>query len=167
MYIYRGGEVCSSCNGAKKVVCSRCSGAGGFRHVPTLRVRWFPRVSTWFYQNSFLSEKAISKGQLVCVWLTKQETWSKQAAIEPCLQTIVEETPEIPLKTCIARDYYEKHLVPTHDIDNRMRRMECSIERIAFQEVNYTLGENYVNKQDPSRGTSIVLCINLIDFFSV
>lgn len=146
------GQVCSTCKGSRRVTCSRCSGAGGFRHLPTLRVKWHPRISTWIYQNSFLSEKIISKGQRTCVWSMRQDLWSKESPIEYCLQTIVEETPEIPLKTYIARDYVEKHLAPTANLDNRMRRLECSIERMAFQEVNYTLGDDYINKQDSSRG---------------
>ncbi len=130
---------------------------GGFCHVPTLRVKWFPRVSTWFYQNSFLNVKKISKGERICIWSIRQESWSKEVPIEYPLQSIIEEVPDIPLKTNIAKDYYEKHHAPTINLDNRMRRLECSIERMNFHEINYTMGENYVNKQDPSRGRSILL----------
>jgi hypothetical protein len=70
------------------------------------------------------------------------------AVVEP----IIEETPDIDLKTSIIKHYTEKHLNPTRSKNILMRRMECSIKRMDFEEIQYTLGDDYVNKKDPTRG---------------
>ena len=148
-------ERCSSCNGSGRVTCSGCRGLGGFRHLPTLRVKWFPRVSTWIYQNSFLNEKRISKGTLTLIWSLTEERWAKQSSIEYFVQSIPEEVPDIPLKANIVRDYHEKHLAPTITLNNQMRRLEYSIQRMDFEEVQYRMEEEYVNKKDPTKGRDI------------
>ena len=132
--------------------------------MPTLRVQWFPRISTWFYQNSFLNEKKIAKGQLTLIWSAK-EVWSKQTPIEYLVQTINEAVPEIPLRANIIKDYHEKHLAPTLTLENQMRRLECSVEQLNFEEVQYQMGENYVNKREPTKGMTISSTRTFIPYF--
>ncbi|CAF3531671.1 unnamed protein product [Rotaria socialis] len=153
-----GTKLCSYCKGAGKVTCSRCKGLGGFRHTPTLTVKWHTQYSTWFYQNSFLHVKRIRKGQRTQVWSVKHEPWSKQSSIENVVQSIQEETPDIPLKENIIKDYYEKQLNPVKTKNNAMRRLECSIERMNFEEVRYKMGENYQNKKDPTLESTFRFC---------
>jgi hypothetical protein len=144
------------------VRCPKCNDLGGFCHLPTLRIKWFPRLSTWIYQNSFLHKKRISKGKRTCIWSSRQEVWSKESSIEYFIQTINEDIPDIPLKFNLIKDYNEKHLIPMRDLNNRMRRIQCSIERMDFEEIEYTMGDNYQNKQDPTKGIYTNIC--LIDF---
>ncbi|CAF1622811.1 unnamed protein product [Rotaria magnacalcarata] len=138
----------SSSLGAGQLICKRCKGLGGFRHTPKLTVKWSTRSSTFFYQNSFLHKKRIRKGQRTAFWSTRRVPWSKSSSIEDCVQSINEEVPDIPLQTYIVRDYTEKHLNPMRNKNNAMRRFECFIERMGFEEVHYTMGENYSNKRD-------------------
>ncbi|CAF3345750.1 unnamed protein product [Rotaria socialis] len=141
-------QVCYNCKGAGEVICKKCKGLGGFRHTPKLTVKWSTRSSTFFYQNSFLHKKRIRKGQRTAFWSTRRVPWSKSSSIEDCVQSINEEVPDIPLQTYIVRDYTEKHLNPMRNKNNAMRRFECFIERMGFEEVHYTMGENYSNKRD-------------------
>ena len=36
--------------------------------------------------------------------------------------------------------------------NNAMRRLQCSVERMDFQEIFYSMGENFVNKRDSNLG---------------
>ncbi|CAF1649204.1 unnamed protein product [Adineta ricciae] len=145
-------QYCSHCKGAGKILCPDCKGYGGFRHLPMLTVKWFSRSSTWFYQNSFLHHKRIRKGQRTIFWSAQQVSWSKQSSIEHFVQAIYEETPDIPLRENIIKDYNEKHLNPTRNKYNAMRRIDFIIERLGFDEVSYTMGQNYINKRNPTSG---------------
>jgi len=40
------------------------------------------------------------------------------------------------------KHYNEKHLNPTRTKNNQMRRLETSIERMNFEEIEYTMGDN-------------------------
>ncbi|UJR19522.1 hypothetical protein I4U23_022652 [Adineta vaga] len=148
----------STCRGAGKVACGDCNGLGGFRHVPTLTVKWFTRQSIWFYQNSFLHTKKIRKGQRILIWSVSRIPWSKAAAIEGCVQTIREDTRDIPLRENIIQDYHIKHLNPVQNKNNEMRRLDFSIERMNFEEVRYTMGEDFVNKREPTLDNTFRFC---------
>ena len=50
------------------------------------------------------------------------------------------------------KHYNEKHLNPTRSKNIVMRRFECSIERMDFEEIQYTMGDGYVNKKDSTKG---------------
>ena len=71
------------------------------------------------------------------------------------LASIQEDVPEIDLKMNITRHYNEKHLNPTRNEDNQMRRLNCTIQKLNFNEIEYKMSEQYVNKQEPGNGTSI------------
>jgi hypothetical protein len=58
----------------------------------------------------------------------------------------------IPLKTNLIKDYKEKHLNETMKLKNQMRRLICEIERLDFQEIEYTLEPKYLNKKNPTKG---------------
>ncbi|CAF0970707.1 unnamed protein product [Adineta ricciae] len=149
---------CNNCRGSGKMTCGSCNGLGGFRHVPTLTVKWFTRHTICFYQNSFLAERKIRKGQRTPIWLINRIEWSKVSSIEECMQNIPENTPDIPLRENIIRDYYEKQLNPTMNLDNVMRRLEFSIEQMNFQEVHYIMGEHFVNKRYPTMNHVFRFC---------
>ncbi|UJR34860.1 hypothetical protein I4U23_027639 [Adineta vaga] len=148
----------SLCKGGGQIICSDCKGYGGFRHLPTLTVKWFTRSSTWFYQNSFLHNKRIRKGQRTLFWSAKQESWSKGSSIENFVQTIYEETLDIPLRANIIKDYNETHHIPTKNKYNAMRRIDFVVERLGFEEICYTMGENYVNKRNPTSQNMFRFC---------
>jgi hypothetical protein len=61
------------------------------------------------------------------------------------------------LRENIIRDYNEKHLNPTRNKYNAMRRIDFIVERLSFEEICYTMGENYVNKQKPTSGINFLL----------
>lgn len=162
-FVYSGlSERCRDCRGRGTETCGSCSGLGGHSHTPTLTVKWFTKYSTCFYQNSFLHEKRIRKGQRQCIWSVQHIPWSKASSIENCINTIPEETPDIPLKQNIIRDYYEKQFNPIQNANNAMRRLDFSVEQMNFEEVRYTMGENHVNKRDRTLGMGFCLII----FFS-
>jgi hypothetical protein len=52
----------------------------------------------------------------------------------------------------LIKEYQEKHLKPTLGANNRMRRLVCTIERLDFEEVHYTLDKQYINKQNSALG---------------
>ncbi|CAF1032911.1 unnamed protein product [Adineta steineri] len=149
---------CTGCKGSGKMRCPKCRGNGGFRHVPTLTVKWFTCQTLWFYQNSFLHEKKIRKGERTCIWSVNHIPWSKSSSIEACIQTIHDDTPDIPLKANIIRDYYEKQFNPMQYKDNEMRRLDFSVERMNFEEVCYTMGESHVNKREPTLDNTFRFC---------
>ena len=124
--------------------------------MPTLTVQWFTKRTRLFYQNSVLHEKRIRKGQRTRIWSAERIPWSKALSIENCIQTMCEDTPDIPLKANIIRDYYEKQFNPMKDANNEMRRLDFSVERMNFEEVRYTMGDNFVNKRDPTLGMNFV-----------
>jgi hypothetical protein len=112
-------------------------------------------MSVWYYQNSFLPEKKIAHAKRTTFWSVTKVPWGKGSMIENLVDSIVENVPEIQLKANIIKDYKEKHLVPTKNSANKMRRLQCSIERMSFEEVEYTLEQTYVNKRYPERGLNI------------
>ncbi|CAF1284000.1 unnamed protein product, partial [Didymodactylos carnosus] len=137
--------------GQGKIRCSSCKAQGGFLHLPTLTVKWHTRKSTWYCQNSYLPEKRIRKGRRTVFWSTKIVPWSEGSIMANTVESIIENTPGIDLKMSVIKHYNEKHLNPTRSKNIVMRRMECSIERMDFEEIHYTMGENYLNKKDPTR----------------
>lgn len=68
------------------------------------------------------------------------------------MKSIPEEIPDIPLKENMIKDYYEKQLNPMKTAKNAMRRLKCSVERMDFQEICYSMGENFVNKRKSNLG---------------
>ena len=132
--------------------CSYCTGYGGFLHTPHLTVKWHTRKTNWYYQNSFLPEKKIRKAKLTLFWSDRHESWSKESSIADFVDTIDEQDTVIDLKTDVMRHYHDKHGNPLQSKNNAMRRLHCTIERMDFEEVAYTMGENYVNEKDRTRG---------------
>lgn len=145
----RSGEVCSECGGSGKVICSVCKGQGGFRNTPILKVRWHTRTSVWTFQNSFLPDKHIAKAKRIPFWTNSHTPWSKELVINYFAQPL-DQYPQLQAK--LIQEYIENHLNPTLNLDNRMRRLVCIIERLDFEEISYKLGERYINKQDSTKG---------------
>ncbi|CAF1305734.1 unnamed protein product [Adineta steineri] len=116
---------CSVCKGGGKVHCSTCKGYGGFYHSARLRAEWHTRITTWYYQNSFLPEKQIEKAQRVVFWRNTQQPWSKDASINEFVRSLQQDQAheKIQLKMNLIREYQEKHLQPTLGNNNRMRRL--------------------------------------------
>ncbi|UJR24128.1 hypothetical protein I4U23_027094 [Adineta vaga] len=151
---------CSTCKGGGKVHCSNCSGCGGFYHSVILKAEWHTRTSTWYCQNSFLPEKQISKAHRTLYWSNQQQPWSKNSSIDGFIQYLQqdERKENIQLKKSIVREYQEEHLKPTAGVKNRMSRLVCTIERLDFEEVHYTLDNEYTNKKHPELGTTFRFC---------
>jgi hypothetical protein len=145
---------CSVCKGGGKVHCSTCKGCGGFYHSASLRAEWHTRLATWYCQNSFLPEKKIAKAQRVLFWTNKQQPWSKDSSIHEFVRSLQQDEVQekIQLKANLINEYQNKHLNPTSGVNNRMRRLICTIERLDFDEVHYTIDNKYVNKQDSALG---------------
>jgi hypothetical protein len=120
-------------------------------------VEWHTRKSTWYCQNSYLPDKRIRKGTRRLFWSTGTVPWSKASLISNVAESIVETTPDIDLKMSVRNHYNDKHLRKIEKKDNAMRRLECIIERMDFEEIKYTMGENYVNKQDSNLGIDIYM----------
>ena len=59
---------------------------------------------------------------------------------------------EAQLQASMIQEYREKHLEPTFNVENKMRRLVCIIERLNLEEISYSLDEKYVNKKDSTRG---------------
>ncbi len=85
-------------------------------------------------------------------WSHKQVPWSKTSTIENFVQTLNEKTLDLDLKGSLIEHYKKKHLKPTFNKKNAMRRLECTIQCLNFEEIQYTLGDNYINKREPSKG---------------
>lgn len=145
-------KICSKCGGADKVRCPKCKALGGFLHSPTLTVKWHTRQSTCCVQNSYLPEKKIRKGGRTLYWSRRIVPWSKGSSIENVVESITDNTPNINLRADIMKHYNEKHLNPIRGKNNAMRRLVCTIERMNFEEIEYTMGDNFINKRDPARG---------------
>ncbi|CAM4935724.1 unnamed protein product [Rotaria socialis] len=145
---------CPDCKGGGKIHCSNCKGYGGFRHSVTLRVKWHTCITTLYYQNSFLPEKRMEKAQRVLYWANTQLPWSQNSSIDNFLLSLREDEAHenINLKANLTKQYREKHMKPTSRGSERMRRLICTIERLDFEEVHYTLDEKYVNKRDSTLG---------------
>jgi len=111
-------------------------------------------MTTWYCQNSFLPEKQIEKAARVVFWTNKQQPWSKDAPINEFVCSLQQDEvhENIQLKMNLIREYQEKHLNRTLGVNNRMRRLVCTIERLDFEEVQYTLDKQYVNKQTSALG---------------
>jgi hypothetical protein len=160
----RDGKVpCSSCKGGGKVHCSTCKGCGGFYHSASLRAEWHTRITTLYCQNSYLPEKKISKAQRILFWSNNQQPWSKDSSILEFVHSLQQdETHEnIQLKMNLIREYQEKHRNPSLKENNRMRRFVCTVERLDFEEVHYTLDKEFVNKQDSALG-ELFICQNCL-----
>ena len=132
--------------------CSYCRGYGGFLHTPHLTVKWYTPKTDWYYQNSFLPEKKIRKAKLTLFWSGRREPWSEGSSIAAFVDTIDEQHTVIDLKMDVIRHYHDKHLNPMQSKNNLMRRLQCTIERMDFEEVEYTMGEKYLNEKDRTRG---------------
>jgi hypothetical protein len=102
-----------------------------------------------------LPEKRIKKSKRIAFWGTKQEPWSEGSSMANVVDPIIEDTPDIDLKMSITKHYTDEHLNPTRSDNVLMRRMQCSVERLDFEEIQYTLGDTYMNERDPSRGIHI------------
>ncbi|CAF0807465.1 unnamed protein product [Adineta ricciae] len=150
--------ICITCNGKGRLQCTKCEGCGAFLHSATLRVWWETRMSTWYYQDSFLPEDKIAHVNKVSMWSKSETPWTKESAIEDFVRTINEDNSSVPLKSNIVRDYKDKHLNETMKLSNQMRRLECDIERLDFEEIEYMLEAKYMNKKDFSRGNRFRFC---------
>ena len=145
---------CPKCKGGGKVHCSQCKGCGGFYHSVHLRVEWHTSITTRYSQNSFLPEKQIDQAQRILFWTNKQQPWSKNSSIDEFVHSLQQDAghENIQLKATIVSEYQQKHLNPSTGKDNRMRRLICTIERLDFEEVHYTLEPQYVNKDNSALG---------------
>jgi hypothetical protein len=143
---------CKTCSGRGRLECSNCDSCGAFYHSAILYVWWETRTSIWYYQNSFLSEEKIAQANKISLWSKSETPWAKDLSIEDFLQSINEQNSIIPLKDNLIKDYKEKHLNDTMKLKNQMRRLICEIERLDFEEIEYTLQPKYLNKNDPTRG---------------
>jgi hypothetical protein len=154
---------CKTCNGRGRVGCIKCDSCGAFLHSVILYVSWEIRTSTWYYQNSFLPEEIIAQTNKISLWSKSETPWTKDSSIEDFLQSLNEPNSAISLKTNLIKDYKEKHLNETLKLKNQMRRLICDIERLDFQEIEYTLEPKYLNKRDPTKGkySLIIILISL------
>lgn len=145
---------CSACGGGGKVDCRQCSGYGGFYHSATLRIKWKSSATTKYCQNSFLPKKRIKKAQRTLFWSNKQQPWSKESSIYHFFQSLPSDEPNegIQLKVELQKQYQEELLQPNAEENNKMRRLVCTVERLDFEEVQYTLDNKYINKRDSSFG---------------
>ncbi|CAF1077087.1 unnamed protein product [Rotaria magnacalcarata] len=116
---------CPDCKGGGKIGCSNCNRCGGFRHSVTLRVEWYTRITTLYYQNSFLPEKRMEKAQRVLYWANTQSSWSRHSSMDDFLLSLREDEAHenITLKENLTKQYLEKHLKPTSGGSERMRRL--------------------------------------------
>jgi hypothetical protein len=137
------------CHGRGRLGCSKCASCGVFHHTA---ISWETRISTWYYQNSFLPEEIIAQADKIPLWSKSETLWTKDSSIENFLQSLDESHSTIPLKTNIIKDYKEKHPNETLTLRNQMRRFLCDIERLDFQEVEYILSLKYLNPHDSTRG---------------
>lgn len=71
--------------------------------------------------------------------------WSKNSSIANAVESIVETTPDIELKTSVIQHYEQKHLNKIKDTQ-ALRRWECAIERLDFEEIAYSMVEKYTNQ---------------------
>lgn len=145
---------CSKCKGGGKVHCPKCKGYGGFFHSVRLRAEWHTRISTWYCQNSFLPEKQIDKAKRTLFWSNTRQPWSKEAAFDGFVSVLQQDEAQenVSLRNTLKNEYEEKHLKPVLQAHNRLRRVACTIERLDFEEVHYTLDDMYVNKKDSALG---------------
>ncbi|UJR12758.1 hypothetical protein I4U23_016932 [Adineta vaga] len=104
--------------------CSKCHGAGKVHCSPCKGL-----------------ERRIGKG-------ARTLFWSKQSCISNVFNSIIETTPDIDLKMSIENHYNNKHLRKVVNKNNVMRRLEYIIERMNFEEITYTMGDNYINKRN-------------------
>ncbi|CAF1295841.1 unnamed protein product [Adineta steineri] len=151
-------EYCYNCKGRGQLTCSSCKGLGGFLHSPTLVVKWHTRESTWYCQNSYLPKKKIRKGTRTQFWSTRIVPWSERSSVENAVQSVIENAPGIDLRLNIINHYNDKHLKPTRSKSIIMRRFQCTVERMDFEEIQYTMGDNYTNKRDSTKGTTFRFC---------
>jgi hypothetical protein len=142
---------CKTCHGKGRLGCVKCDSCGAFHHSAILHVSWETRTSIWYYQNSFLPEEIIDQTNKISVWSKSETPWTKDSSIEDFLQSMNESNSAIPLKTNLIKDYKEKHLNETMKLKNQMRRLICEIERLDFQEIEYTLEPKYLNKKNPTK----------------
>lgn len=145
---------CKTCNGKGRLGCTKCDGLGAFRHSAILYIWWETHTSTWYYQNSFLPEEIIAQANKISLWSKSETPWTKESSIENFLQSLNEQNSTIPLKANVIKDYREKHFNDAIKVKNQMRRLICEIERLDFDDVEYTLRQKYFNKKDPTRGNN-------------
>ena len=143
---------CKTCNGKGRLECSICDSCGTFHHSAVLIIWWETRTSTWYYQNSFLPEEKIAQANKITLWSKSETPWTKNSPIEDFVQTLHEQPSSVPLKVNLIKDYKEKHLNDTIKLKNQMRRLDCDIECLNFQEIEYALEPKYLNKKDPIKG---------------
>jgi hypothetical protein len=143
---------CKTCNGKGRLACLQCDSCGTFHHSAILYVWWETRTSVLYYQNSFLPEEKIAQANKITLWSKSETPWTKESSIEGFVQTINEQTSTVPLKANVIKDYKEKHLNDTIQLKNQMRRLECDIERLDFEEIEYALEPKYLNKKDLMKG---------------
>ena len=96
------------------------------------------------------------KGKKILHWSCDLPNWQKNSSITDTIESVVEETPELDLKQNIVRMYHEKIYNPEFQKNNLMRRLRCSVQMMKFQEIHYTMGEEYKNKENSERGKNYV-----------
>ena len=155
---------CPTCRGTGKISCTSCNGLGGFLHSPTLHVSWHTRQSTWYRQNSYLPDKKIKKAALTLFWNARIVPWSKSSSIADAVASIDETTPDIDLKASVIEHYGQQHLKKIGD-SKALRRWECFIERLDFEEITYTMGEKYTNQHYSELGRKGLAQMEIADSF--
>ena len=154
---------CQTCRGRGRLDCAQCDSCGVFHHSAVLQVWWEVRTSIWHYQNSFLPEEIIDQEDKISLWSKSERPWTQNSSIENFFQSLDEFQSTVPLKVNLIRDYREKYLYETM----KMRRLTCDIERLDFEEIEYTLASKYHNEKDSMRGTLMFVFSHFLSFLSL
>ncbi|CAF1387205.1 unnamed protein product [Rotaria sordida] len=123
----------SGCNGSGWVTCSSCSGRG--RTETSTQI-----IICGCYNGKVRCSSCKGGGKIHCSDCKGGGGFYHSATLR------------------IKWQYQEKLLQPNTRSNNKMRRLMCTVERLNFEEVQYTLDSKYMNKRDSTLGNNFRFC---------